>query len=645
MALSARRLLRACVLLVPLLALAHLLLGAVRPPRAESVLGSDAIALRATVRWGVRTLLTVAAALCLVLGPGVALRAVLPTGTRLRNPAFLWVPGFVLLVMVGLAAWGLAAFVEPATVSTILLLPVPLWVLWTLKVRELDVLLRPAELATCAFLLLMLLVGVGRATWSQDPDGTLYAGQVSRTLEAGDRPDSRIQYHVVQLVAHGTSPDSERAESYFAPYTFFDRGPIAGLAAAPIVLTSGADPPLTLPDQSWAPFDPQGFAAYRIVQMLLGCTVALSVLGLLGRFLSERASVAGIALVALSPFVVHEVYFTWPKLLAASLGLVALVALLQLRPWLCGLLLGVGYLAHPGLLLAVPGIVATWAVLLWWGPGRLCDGGDRYPAGHPAARLARDVLRLSVGLAVVLVAWRLVAAGRTNAEFGAYLFESDGVRPVGFGTWLEGRLQSLGNLLVPLRVFLFDRDSRSVNSFFGPSPGIVQFSFSYFVTVPFAVGIAYFPVFVAGLYRTGRRSPALLLAAVGAPFLGFVIYWGSSVAGGLREGLHFVLLVALLAAFLGHSTVHGLSAQSSAWAAVVRACVSVRAVEVLFMLLVPTVLTTGLLGNREFLLTDLAALAAMIGGTAGLTVLTWRTFGKLSGADRVSRPVVETATP
>jgi hypothetical protein len=643
MALSTRRVVQSCAVLVVVLALGHLLIGVVAPPRVETVLGSDEIGLRATGWWAVRLLLTVGAALCFVLGPGVALRARLPVESALRNPAYLWVPGFGLLVVVGSAAWGLADFVDPATVSAVLLLPVALWILWTLRVGRVEALLGRAELATCGLLLLLLLVGLGRATWSQDPEGALYAGQVSRTLDVGDRSDPRIQYHIVQLVAHGRSPESERADAYFAPYTFFDRGPIAGLAAAPIVLTSGADPPLSLPDQAWAPFDREGFAAYRIVQMLLGCTVLLSVLGLLVRFLSDRASVAGVALVAGTPFVVHEVYFTWPKLLAASFGLVAMVALLQRRPWLCGLLLGVGYLAHPGLLLAVPGILLTWAVLLWWGPGRVCDGSPRYPTDHPVGTFVRDVLKLSIGLGIVLIAWRIVTTGRTNADFVAYILESDGVRPVSFGTWVEGRLQLLGNLLVPLRLFLFDRDSRSVNSFFAPSRGVVQFSFSYFVSVPFGVGIAYFPVFVAGLYRFGRRSAALLVAAVGIPFFGFVVYWGSSVAGGLREGLHFVLLIALLAAFFGHSTGTGPAARSSAWAVVVRACISVRAVEVLFMLLVPTVLTTGLLGSGEFRLADLASLAAMVGGTAGLTVVTWRAFGALRGPDPAARLAGESA--
>jgi hypothetical protein len=621
---------RACLVAVPVLALGHLLVGAVLPPGAEPALGSNALAWWATARWGVRTLLAIGAALCFVLGPGIALRTYLPPASRWRNPAYLWVPGFGLLVIVGLIVWGLAAFVDPAAISAVLLLPVALGILWRLWSSPVDGVLAGHEAVVLLVLGLVLLIGLGRATWSQVPEGTLYGGEISRTFEADARSDPRISYNTVILVAHGENPLGERGATLYRPYTFFDRGPVAGLAAAPVVLTAGADPPRELAElaQPWMPFDPQGYAAYRIVLMLLGCTVLLGVFGLLTRFLSERAAVAGVLLVALTPFVIHEVYFTWPKLIAASLGLVALVALLERRPLVSGLLFGLGSLAHPGVLLAVPGVLLTWVVLVWRGAGRVCDGDRRYPVanGRRPAVLVHDGVWLALGLAVVVVAWRVITAGRDVGEFENYLFQADGIRPVAFVTWLGDRLRLLGNTLVPLRMFLFDRDSRWVNSFYGRSPGIVQFSFSYFATLPFAVGLVYFPAFLVGLYQFGRRSAALFLAAIVVPLLGFTLYWGASPTGMLREGLQFLVVIALLAAFLGHSFGPGLTAAPHRWDAVVRACVSVRGVEVLFMLLVPTIVTTDWRGPDEFLLTDLVALTAMIGGTIALAVLTWRVF-------------------
>lgn len=104
------------------------------------------------------------------------------------------------------------------------------------------------------------------------PPGELYGGAMSRTLEVGQRSDSRISFHVVQLVAHGSSPYSDVGRSYFHPWSFSDRGPLAGLVAAPLVLISGASVPQTMPDQPWSPFDREGFAAYRLAMSALAVT-------------------------------------------------------------------------------------------------------------------------------------------------------------------------------------------------------------------------------------------------------------------------------------------------------------------------------------------------------------------------------------
>ena len=44
--------------------------------------------------------------------------------------------------------------------------------------------------------------GVAKANISVGPPGELDSGTVSRSLEVGAHSDSRISYHVVQLVAH-----------------------------------------------------------------------------------------------------------------------------------------------------------------------------------------------------------------------------------------------------------------------------------------------------------------------------------------------------------------------------------------------------------------------------------------------------------
>jgi hypothetical protein len=72
---------------------------------------------------------------------------------------------------------------------------------------------------------------VAKANLSYGPIGELYGGKVSRTLEVGGHSDSRISYHVVQMVANHLAPFAPVANAYFAPWSFTSRGPLAGILA------------------------------------------------------------------------------------------------------------------------------------------------------------------------------------------------------------------------------------------------------------------------------------------------------------------------------------------------------------------------------------------------------------------------------
>ncbi len=77
-------------------------------------------------------------------------------------------------------------------------------------------------------------------------------------------------------MAHGTKPFNAVGGSYFAPYNFSSRGPLAGLASAPIVFLAGGKPPIPLPEAPWEPFDAQGFMAYRMAMMTFATTAFLA---------------------------------------------------------------------------------------------------------------------------------------------------------------------------------------------------------------------------------------------------------------------------------------------------------------------------------------------------------------------------------
>lgn len=512
-------------------------------------------------------------------------------------------------MLTGGAAWVLAPRVQPELVCAAVAIPVVAALAVVGLIGGLDRLVTSDERRVLGVLLAVVLIATGKATLAAGPVGELYAGTISRTLEVGDRSDSRIPYHVVQLVAHGTRPYSAVGRANFLPYAFSDRGPMAGLAASPIVLLSGARVPVAVPNEPWAPFDAQGFMAYRLAMFTLALTVLLALFGLLTVAAGPAAGLFAVVVAALTPFVIHDTYFTWPKLLAASFVLLAAELILRHRPGWAGLLAGAGYLAHPLALLSLP----TLGLLLL-----IVIGRDR---PHRLGTSIRGLAWLGAGTGAWLIFWRVVNLRHyAQGNFLLFFIYARSGPTASFSVWFGSRVESLLNTLVPLRLFFFQSSDPAINAYGGSSPPIVHFFFQYWTALPFAVGILFFPLLVAGVIRLSLRAPWLVVATVIAPFLLFAIYWGGPTTGLLREGLH-VWVLTLVAVYAWWR----FSDPRRAWQGSVleRLALSGRAIEVLLMLVLPTWLTARSLISRAYVLTDVVALLLMVGGLAWLAWWTW----------------------
>lgn len=594
-------------------------LGLAFPPAAHPSTGLAAQAFSL-----VRVLCTAALVAVLLLAPGLILR--MAPGRRRVALGFVPLPGLALLATTGCLAWLLAPNVSPRASSAVVLVPVLGWLAARIARSDPSELIPPNE----RWALLVTAAGVGvataRALWSLGPSGELGAGFVSRTLEVGDRPDSGISYGVVQLVAHGTSPFSGIAHSYFYPYDFSARGPLAGLASAPIVLLAGGRPPVGATHQPWVPFDAQGFMAYRLAMMAFAGTAFLSVWTLTQRLMGLRSARLALLLAVTTPFLVHEVWFTWPKLLAASLVLLSATTLLEGRPVWGGLLMGAAYLVHPVALISLPAL----ALLALW---------PLVGARLRAPRLA-PTLQVLAGVAACVLFWRLVngshykqsdflhyvtEAGRQR-YFSAQLLRALGGHPgaVTIGAWLSDRFVSLSNTLVPLRLLFFSANDPSINVTracypfcTGHSPLVVHFFFQYWTGLPFGIGIVFFPLLLQSLWRAARKWPWAITVAVIVPFLVFLIYWGDASTGLLREGLQTWVLTLCVVVAVEQSPLFG-------WlrSAPIRGLVALRSVEVLAVAIVPTIATTGRVVAHRFYLTDVVALLAMtiLSGWLGILV-------------------------
>ena len=596
---------RAALFIVWGLAAAACLLGVLdRPAYAfDTSVGAQLLML-------VRVLCTTALVLTLVLGPGLLWRA----ADRRSAPSlgFLSLPGLAILILTAIGAWALGGSIDPRTACFAVFGPV-LGLMLGCLIGTLDGedLLEPAErwallIAGCA-----LGFAIGRALWSEGPDGELYGGGISRTLEVGNRSDSRISYIIPQLVYLHQGPYSPLSSSFFAPYNFSSRGPLAGLASSPIVLLTGTRPPATLPEYQWQPFDPTGFQAYRLAMMTFASTAFLSLWDLVRRLGGERAARLGLLLAVTTPFLVHEIWFTWPKLFAASFVMLAAICLIEFKPLRAGLLVGIGYLMHPAALVMLSGVglLALWPL----------RGGQWRRPNLKAAVL------LAIGVGVSLIAWRLANGSHyTQNTFTEYLVQTGAELHPSLPHWLAYRADSVANTLVPMVLPLFSANSVWINSIYGPSPFVIHFFFQYWDGVPFGVGILFFPLLVISLWRSFRRWPWPVVATVVVPFVAFTIYWGASQTGLLREGLQpWVLgLIAVVAVQQASAGFPWLRSE------LVRAILSLRAVELLAVALVPALATRHIVVSSEWGFNDIVALIVMAGFAA---LLAWQVWSESPG--------------
>jgi hypothetical protein len=549
-------------------------------------------------------LCTTALVLALLLGPGVLWRA-LGEGRR-PSLGFLPLPGLGLLIAIAGLAWALSNAVEPRIVCLAVSLPIlAAMFAGLLRCGPGDIFDR--EERRCLLVVGCVLgLAISRALWSLGPEGELYEGMVSRTLEVGDRPDSRISFIVPQMVAHGAGPYSPIGSYSYSPYNFSSRGPLSGLASTPIVLASGGHPPAKHPEEPWAPFDWHGFMAYRIAMMAFACTAFFSLWDLIRRLGGTAAAGFGLLLAATTPFLVHEVWFTWPKLLAASFVLLAAICVIERRPLFAGLLAGAGYLMHPVALLSLPALAL---IALW--PLR----GARW--NRP--RIKQAAL-LGAGAAVFLVAWRLINGSHyQQSEFINYFTQAWPLVHPTLGQLLEYRLESLGNTLVPFMLLATSSASPSINVFGGSSPPVVHFFFQYWDTLPFGLSIVFFPLLLLGLWRAWRRWRWPVLATVVVPLAIFTVYWGASSTGMLREGLQ-VWTLTVLVALACEQAARGFSWLRSR---PIRGLLALRALEVLALATVPAFATQHEVISGNFKLTDAVAVLGLFAFGTALAALVW----------------------
>lgn len=553
-----------------------------------------------------RVLCTTALVVVLLLGPGLLWR---PLRERRMRLGFVPLPGIAILIVAGGLVWVLAGPLGGKTAAFAVLGPVLGLMLGALLSLGDEELLDGEERRALLIVGLPLGIAIARSVWSLGPAGELYEGTISRTLNPEPRPDSRISYLVAQLVANGNAPyDPATGLVLFLPYNFSSRGPLPGMMSAPIMLLTGTRPTIGQLELPWMPFDAQGFMAYRIAMITFACTAYLSVWQLARQLGGRRAARFALVLAASTPFVIDDIWFTWPKMFAASLVILGGAFLVERKTLRTGLMVSLGYLMHPSALIGLAGLgpLTVWPIR--------------------GARLLRPrvkaTIMFAVGVAVGVVGWRVLNGSHYMQQgFLDYLKAAYPYTHPTVTQWLHFRATTLGDTLIPMFLPLVEGHSVSINVFGGISPGVIHFFFQYWTGVPFGFGIFFFPLLLWSLYKATRRWPWPVTAAVILPFVAFWIYWGASVTGNLREGMQSWVLAVIVVVALQQW------AAGFPWFRSVpaRLAMALRAVEVLAVAVGTTFAThSGDPLRPNFAINDLVAVGTIFALSLALVWIVWR---------------------
>jgi hypothetical protein len=527
-------------------------------------------------------------------------------------------PGPLLLAGLGLACWMLGGTFPPALVARVGIATMLGWIGWTAWRRRTGAdLPREVRIVVAAGALLSGF-GVAKANVSFGPSGELFRDRVSRTLAVGQHSDSQISFHVVQAIAHHLGPYADQTKLYFAPWRFGSRGPLAGLMATPVVLASGAKVPFDHPTHPWRPFDREGFAVYRIACIILASLAGWVVFAVGAALAGAPWGLVAAMMAMLAPFFVHEMYFSWPKLIAGALVLVAFLAAHQRTPFVAGVMIALGYLMHPLAALSGP-FLALWLLAQpnagpWW------------------TRLSRPAW-FATGALVLVLPWQVVGHlqpddGANQNVFLHYFFFADSAHAT-WPTWWKSRWDNFANTFLPGFLLTADPAHPSLNSIYEPSDRWVKASLLYWNTLPFALGLPGFLLAAAAIVQACRRALAIVCVTVFGPALFLIVYWGAASTGLMRQCGHALFLSVIVVAAWSLARWPGAWSQKAVAWFLHPACFAWRAMEILLIAFGTTLLhqrpdVAGLFGWNDLL--SLAAAATCLGGAVILLAKTGRSI-------------------
>lgn len=395
--------------------------------------------------------------------------------------------------------------------------------------------LNKSHLKLILIFIFISLIAISRSFISLDLPGVLFKDTISKTLEVGNRSDSRISYHVAQLITLKIPLNTPETDTNFLPYKFNSRGPFVGIISAIFIQLQNHILEIGQPQEIWRPFDSRGFSTYRITAIILAALSIFYIFSFLKKFVSDKLNFVIIFILCSSPFFIHELYFTWPKIISTSFVILSFELVLANSFLLSGIVLSLSYLFHPMSILSFP-------IFFFWIPIQLSNYNVKNILEYLKNLFKKNTilkfLEFSFGLVIIFLIWLYINNGKlAQSSFLNYFFESDGV-PVNLMNWLKGRTNSTLNSFIPFFGVFFDKYNRSTNSIFDFSSDVVRVNFMYWCNFTAGIGLVNFFIFLRFLKIKNYIFTVFILL----PTIFLLIYWGNSTSGILRESGHVIFL-------------------------------------------------------------------------------------------------------
>jgi hypothetical protein len=381
-------------------------------------------------------------------------------------------------------------------------------------------------------------------------------------------PDHVIPYQTADYFFNQYD-GKERSKDYFGDWNVGSRGPLVPLGIAALfeafnfgdwnVVSRGPLVPLGITTLFEAfKLSPQGMNKprneaqwpiatgediARIYGWLLNACVILGAFQLMGA-LGMTGSPRRMALVwvALSPVVIINTVFLWPKLLAVYFILMALAAVLQRRAALAGALMALAWLSHPVGALMLPS-VSLFLILACRAPGDETDFSLRDGVSY-----LRGYLPFVVGLAGLMAPWLAYKAwlGYSDVFLAYVLGGGNGVeKAASWQQWLAVRASNVWLTLAPGAFYLSEYMQAWVH---GPLRDALRWTVQSAKTLPGNIGFSCFLVaYLAFLRRPAQPAlRALRTWVLGAGFLAMIVFWGFSGDGLGRNSLEPLSVLVML---------------------------------------------------------------------------------------------------